>query len=99
MNPSRLVRIDEIVVTGPGAPAIASVDDLAGQEVFVRPSSSYHESLVKLNTDLVARGRKPVGSRRASCSASVADGGRPEPGSLCRPWHTGIRQMPKGALA
>ena len=28
-----------------GAPPIATVDDLAGQEVFVRKASIYHESL------------------------------------------------------
>jgi ABC-type amino acid transport substrate-binding protein len=33
-------NVDEVVATGPGAPAIASVDDLAGREVFVRKSSS-----------------------------------------------------------
>jgi ABC-type amino acid transport substrate-binding protein len=38
-NPTRK-NVDEIVVTGPGAPVIASVNDLSGQEVFVRKSSS-----------------------------------------------------------
>src|SRR6185436_11869863 len=38
--------VNEVVVTGPGAPPIASVDDLAGQEVFVRKGSIYEESLV-----------------------------------------------------
>lgn len=28
--------VSEIVVTGPGSPAITSVDDLAGKDVFVR---------------------------------------------------------------
>jgi membrane-bound lytic murein transglycosylase MltF len=39
----------EIVVTGPASPALASLDDLAGQEVHVRRSSSYYESLARLN--------------------------------------------------
>ena len=34
-EPSRR-NINEIVVTGPGAPAIASVDDLSGKDIFVR---------------------------------------------------------------
>ena len=59
-TPATYEGVDEIVVTGPGAPAIARIDDLSGQEVFVRPSSSYHQSLRKLNQDLVARGRQPV---------------------------------------
>ena len=39
----------EIVVTGPASPPLASLDDLAGQEVHVRRSSSYYESLARLN--------------------------------------------------
>ncbi len=53
-------NVSEVVVTGPGAPPIASVDDLAGQEVFVRKGSIYDESLVRLNTELQARGKPAV---------------------------------------
>jgi membrane-bound lytic murein transglycosylase MltF len=42
-------NIRELIVTGPGAPPIATLDDLAGKEVFVRFASSYHESLLALN--------------------------------------------------
>ena len=38
--------VSEVVVTGPASPAIASLDDLAGKEVFVRKSTSYYDSLV-----------------------------------------------------
>jgi membrane-bound lytic murein transglycosylase MltF len=55
-----LANVDEIVVTGPNGPAIAALDDLSGQEVLVRESSSYFESLVALNKDFEARGLKPV---------------------------------------
>jgi Bacterial extracellular solute-binding proteins, family 3 len=34
-----------IVVTGPRAPTVASLEDLAGREVFVRKSSAYSERL------------------------------------------------------
>jgi len=50
--------VSEIVVTGPGAPTLGGVEDLAGQEVYVRGSSSFHESLERLNASL-ARGGKP----------------------------------------
>ena len=40
------------MVTGPGAPPIATLDDLAGQEVFVRKGSIYDESLASLNAQL-----------------------------------------------
>jgi membrane-bound lytic murein transglycosylase MltF len=52
--------VNEVVVTGPGAPPIKTVDDLAGQEVFVRKGSIYDESLAALNTQLKARGKAPV---------------------------------------
>ena len=52
--------VNEVVVTGPGAPSIASLDDLAGQEVFVRKGSIYDESLAALNKQLQARGKPPV---------------------------------------
>ncbi|MBS1200572.1 MAG: mltF 2 [Proteobacteria bacterium] len=58
-NPTR-ENVNQVVVTGPGAPAIASVDDLSGQEVFVRKSSAYYESLVALNERLKAAGKPPV---------------------------------------
>src|SRR5215204_2250304 len=44
-----IANVDEIVVTGPNVPAISSRDDLSGRQVFVRESSSYHESLLMLN--------------------------------------------------
>ncbi|WP_372237292.1 transglycosylase SLT domain-containing protein [Burkholderia sp. SRS-W-2-2016] len=41
--------VNELVVTGPKSPALATVDDLAGKSVHVRRSSSYYESLMALN--------------------------------------------------
>ena len=58
-TPTR-TNVNQVVVTGPGAPAIATVDDLAGQEVFVRKGSIYDESLARLNEQLKARGKPAV---------------------------------------
>jgi membrane-bound lytic murein transglycosylase MltF len=55
-EPTR-TNVAEVVVTGPGAPPIATVDDLAGQEVFVRKASIYYETLTSLNEQLKARGK------------------------------------------
>jgi membrane-bound lytic murein transglycosylase MltF len=52
--------VSEIVVTGPGGPQIASVDDLAGKNVHVRRSSSYFESLRELNARFHHEGRSAV---------------------------------------
>jgi membrane-bound lytic murein transglycosylase MltF len=53
-------NVSEVVVTGPGAPPIASVDDLAGQEVFIRKTSIYYETLTRLNEQLKARGKPAI---------------------------------------
>ncbi len=58
-EPTR-TNVSQVVVTGPGAPPIAAIDDLAGQEVFVRKASAYHESLTQLNEQLKARGKPAV---------------------------------------
>jgi membrane-bound lytic murein transglycosylase MltF len=55
-NPTR-TNVSEIVVTGPGAPVIASVDDLSGQEVFARKGSNFWVSLEALNERLKAGGK------------------------------------------
>ena len=52
-------NVSELVVSGPASPAVSSVDDLAGKEVFVRTSSSYYESLVALNQRFAAE-KKPA---------------------------------------
>jgi membrane-bound lytic murein transglycosylase MltF len=57
--------VSEIVVTGPRGPRLTTLDDLSGREVFVRRSSSYHESLLRLNESLVQRGKAPVAIREA----------------------------------
>ena len=58
-RPTR-TNVNQVVVTGPGAPPIAKVEDLSGQEVFVRRRSIYDDSLTALNARLVAAGKPPV---------------------------------------
>jgi membrane-bound lytic murein transglycosylase MltF len=58
-DPTR-TNVNEIVVTGPGAPAITTLDDLAGQEVFVRKASAYYEALTRLNEQLKAKGKPAI---------------------------------------
>jgi membrane-bound lytic murein transglycosylase MltF len=58
--PSVLSNVDEIVVTGPLTPEIATLDDLGGRTVHVRRASSYYESLVALNTRLRDAGKPEV---------------------------------------
>jgi len=70
VTPDRAARVDfsipertgvaEVLVTGPAAAPVNSLDDLAGESVYVRLSSSYAEHLAGLNGDLRARGLDPV---------------------------------------
>jgi membrane-bound lytic murein transglycosylase MltF len=53
-------NVDEVVVSGPASPQLATVDDLSGKAVFVRKSSSYYQSLVALNKKLAAAKKPPV---------------------------------------
>jgi membrane-bound lytic murein transglycosylase MltF len=60
-----LDNVKELVVSGPSAPAISSIDELSGKEVQVRASSSYHESLKSLNKRFLSSGKAPVKIRFA----------------------------------
>lgn len=53
-------QVDELIVTGPTGPELATLDDLAGKEVWVRTTSSFHPSLVSLNERLRSAGKAPV---------------------------------------
>ncbi len=70
ITPARLAEVDfseplyakaaEILVTGPGAPEVRTLDDLAGKEVRLRPSSSYYEHLVAINDTRRAEGKAEI---------------------------------------
>ena len=52
--------VQELLITGPSSPAVGTLDDLSGKTVSVRPSSSYHESLIDLSAKLARAGKPPV---------------------------------------
>jgi membrane-bound lytic murein transglycosylase MltF len=53
-------NVSALLVSGPASPAVASVDDLAGKQVFVRRSSSYYEILTALNQRFAKEGKPAV---------------------------------------
>ena len=57
--------VSEVVLTGPASPAVSTLDDLAGKEVFVRRSSSYHASMTRLNERFAEEGKAPVALEEA----------------------------------
>lgn len=70
MTPSRREKMDfsvpihehvnEIIVRHKLAPQVRSLVDLAGKTVYLRPSSSYFESLQQMNSHLRGSGHAPV---------------------------------------
>ncbi len=52
-------NVREIVVSSPEGPVLKRIEDLAGQTIHVRKSSSYYESLVRLNL-LFKQSAKPA---------------------------------------
>jgi membrane-bound lytic murein transglycosylase MltF len=54
------LTVQELLLTGPKSPPIATADDLSGRTVHVRPASSYYASLIALNARLKAEGRPEV---------------------------------------
>jgi len=58
--PTTTKPISEIVVTGPQSPQLASIDDLAGKEVFVRKSSSYWTHLEQTSARLQKAGKPAI---------------------------------------
>jgi membrane-bound lytic murein transglycosylase MltF len=52
--------INEIVVTASSTQKLSSIDDLSGRQVYVRRSSSYYDSLVRLNLTFEKEGKQPV---------------------------------------
>jgi membrane-bound lytic murein transglycosylase MltF len=52
--------VNEVLVTGPGAPTVRTFDDLKGAPVLVRRSSSYFSSLGAYNIKAGAEGRPQI---------------------------------------
>lgn len=55
-----LTDVSELVVTNKSVKDLKKIEDLSGRNIYVRKSSSYYQSLVKLNKELQAKKIKPV---------------------------------------
>jgi membrane-bound lytic murein transglycosylase MltF len=63
-NPTRS-HISSIVVTGPGAPPITTVQDLGGKEVYLRQADVSRQGVEEFNAMLAKAGKPPVKIRPA----------------------------------
>jgi membrane-bound lytic murein transglycosylase MltF len=52
--------VNEVLITGPKSPAVATLDDLSGKTVHVRQTSSYYQSVLALNRKLKSAGKATV---------------------------------------
>jgi len=52
--------VRELVVTGPGAPPLVSLEDVGGRTIHVRRNSDHHASLLRLNDQLKKIDRPPA---------------------------------------
>jgi membrane-bound lytic murein transglycosylase MltF len=52
--------VQELIVSGPKAPAVATLDDLSGKTIHVRKTTSYYESVLALNARLKKAGKAEV---------------------------------------
>jgi membrane-bound lytic murein transglycosylase MltF len=65
--------LKQILVTGPAAPPVASVEDLAGVEVFASPLTVAYAELQKLSARLQQAGKAPIKVRAADKNLSLED--------------------------
>jgi membrane-bound lytic murein transglycosylase MltF len=63
-NPTRS-GISVIPITGPGVPPVARVADLAGREIYLRPSDAPKAAVQRFNAELAKAGKPPVRVRPA----------------------------------
>jgi membrane-bound lytic murein transglycosylase MltF len=53
-------NVKQVIVTGPKAPAIATLEDLSGKEIYANPLTVYYENLQHLSEALQKAGRPPI---------------------------------------
>jgi membrane-bound lytic murein transglycosylase MltF len=53
-------HVKQVLVTGPKAPPITSLEDLRGKEVYVNPLTAYYQSLQHLNQAFQKAGAPPI---------------------------------------
>ncbi len=68
-----LKDVKELVVTGPSAPPLKSINDFSGKEIYVRASSSYYESLLRINDSFRKSGKPELSIQLADESLEDED--------------------------
>lgn len=66
-------NVSEVIVTGPGGPEIASLDDLSGKSLYVSKSWAYWKDMEALSAKFVKEGKEPLKLMEASEMLSMED--------------------------
>jgi membrane-bound lytic murein transglycosylase MltF len=53
-------KVKQVIVTGPKASAISTLEDLSGKAIFVNPLTAYFENLQRLSASLEKAGKAPI---------------------------------------
>jgi membrane-bound lytic murein transglycosylase MltF len=65
--------VKQVIVTGPKAPPVTSLDDLSGKEVYVNPLTAYYENLQNLSESFQKKGRPPILVKAADANLTDED--------------------------
>jgi membrane-bound lytic murein transglycosylase MltF len=65
--------VTQIIVTGPKAPAVSTLDNLAGMEIYANPLTDFYPNLQKMNESLQKSGKKPMRVKAADKDLSEDD--------------------------
>jgi membrane-bound lytic murein transglycosylase MltF len=66
-------HVKQVVVTGPKAPPVTSLEDLSGKEIYASPLTVYYENLRLLSDSLQKAGRPPIPLKSADPNLTDED--------------------------
>ena len=66
-------NVKQVIVTGPSAPPIASLEDLSGTEIYVNPLTVYYQNLQDLSESLQKAGKPPILVKKADPNLTDED--------------------------
>lgn len=65
--------VKQVIVSGPKAPPLASLEDLSGKQVYVNPLTVYYENLQRLSDSLQKQGKPPILLKKADANLTDED--------------------------
>lgn len=66
-------NVKQVIVTGPKALPVTSLEDLSGKEIYVNPLTVYYENLQHLSDSLQKAGKQPIRVKKADPNLTDED--------------------------